>query len=274
LAQESRWRKSDLALSLISLPSSRFLVNSRRASLDSDGMSPASPPSERLRTHEIVPKQDEAFDIGTGGRAMKLASSRELYAYWSGLRGSRSAPERAEIDPVAIRGLLADTFILEIDRSAGYPFRVAGARTSALFLSELRGRAFLDIWEKACRDEVDEMLTIVTDEASPIVAGALAKPARFQAVELELLILPLRHRGATHSRAIGLFAPAAAPNWLGLAPAAPMALQSMRVLRRGDDRAGLAAARENEPASSQLEGLARLVRRGHFQFFSIADRRS
>jgi hypothetical protein len=203
---------------------------------------------------------------------MKLASSQELYAYWNRLRGSRSAPERAEIDPVAIRGLLADTFILEIDRRAGYPFRVAGARTSALFLSELRGRPFFDMWDDASRSEVDEMLTIVTDEASPTVAGVLAKPTRFQAVELELLILPLRHRGATHSRVIGLCAPAAAPNWLGLAPVAPMALQSMRVLRRDDDRAGLAAAREREPA--QLEGLARLMRRGHFQFFSVADRSS
>jgi hypothetical protein len=203
---------------------------------------------------------------------MKLASSQELYAYWNRLRGSRSAPERAEIDPVAIRGLLADTFILEIDRRAGYPFRVAGARTSALFLSELRGRPFFDMWDDASRSEVDEMLTIVTDEASPTVAGVLAKPTRFQAVELELLILPLRHRGATHSRVIGLCAPAAAPNWLGLAPVAPMALQSMRVLRRDDDRAGLAASREREPA--QLEGLARLMRRGHFQFFSVADRSS
>jgi hypothetical protein len=237
-------------------------------------MSPASLLSERLRTQEIVPKQDKAFDSGTQGRAMKLASSRELYAYWNALRGSRSAPERAEIDPVAIRGVLADTFILEIDRRAGYPFRIAGARTSALFLSELRGRPFFDMWDEASRGEVDEMLTIVTDEASPIVAGALAKPARFQAVELELLILPLRHRGATHSRVIGLCAPAAAPNWLGLAPAAPLALQSMRVQRRSDERAGLAAARENEPAPAQLEGLARLMRRGHFQFFSIADRRS
>jgi len=200
---------------------------------------------------------------------MKLASSRELHAYWSRLRGARSAPERAEIDPIAIHGLLADTFILEVDRSAGYPFRIAGARTSALFLTELRGRPFLDIWDGASRDEIDQMLTIVTDEASPTVAGALAKASHFQALELEILILPLRHRGATHSRVVGLCAPVAAPNWLGLAPVAPMTLQSMRVLR-ADDRPE-PAARDKTAAPSQLEGLARLMRRGHFQFFSATD---
>jgi hypothetical protein len=205
---------------------------------------------------------------------MKLASSRELFAYWTRLRGARSAPERAEIDPVAICGLLADTFILEIDRRAGYPFRVAGARTSALFLSELRGRPFLDIWGQASRGEIDQMLAIVTDEASPTVAGVIAKPTHFQALELELLILPLRHRGATHSRVLGLCTPAAAPNWLGLAPVAPMALQSMRVLRRGDDSANPAAQSDTNAPPSQLEGLARLMRRGHFQFFSALDPQS
>ena len=230
---------------------------------------PAAP-----RTQKIVPKQDEAFDIGTGGWVMRLASSRELYAYWDRLRGARSAPERAEVDPVAIHTLLVDTFILEIDRRKGYPFRVAGARTSALFLNELRGRPFLNIWDETSRGEIDLVLRIVTDEASPIVAGVLAKAGPFQSLDLELLILPLRHRGATHSRVIGLCAPAAAPNWLGLMPVAPMALQSTRVLRRGEEQAQPAITHEKAAATSRLEGLARRVRRGEFQFFSTADLQS
>ena len=31
------------------------------------------------------------------------------------MRGARSAPERSEIDPAAIRGVLGDTFILEVN---------------------------------------------------------------------------------------------------------------------------------------------------------------
>ena len=34
---------------------------------------------------------------------MKHAASRELYAYWEEQRGRRAAPERAEIEPGAIR---------------------------------------------------------------------------------------------------------------------------------------------------------------------------
>ena len=69
---------------------------------------------------------------------MKHAASRELYAYWEGKRGSRPAPERAEIDPGAIRGALGDTFILALDRGAGHPLRLAGTRVCALFGREIK----------------------------------------------------------------------------------------------------------------------------------------
>jgi hypothetical protein len=205
---------------------------------------------------------------------MKLTSSQELYAYWTALRGARRAPERSEIDPIAIRGVLADTFILQVDRGAGYPFRIAGARISALFQRELRGRPFTDIWQGATHAEIADLLALVSDDASPVVAGASARAAGFQALELEVLLLPLRHRGATHSRILGLCSPAAAPSWLGLAPLLPMTLHSTRVLRRDDDRADLAAARGGAESPTRLEAMARLMRRGHLQMFSMTDRQS
>jgi hypothetical protein len=222
---------------------------------------------------KIVSKQDDASEVGITGLAMKLASSRELFDYWTRLRGARSAPERSEIDPVAIRGVLADTFILEVNRFAGYPFRVAGGRTSSLFQRELRGRPFLDIWQASSRDEIAEMLAFVSDDASPAIGGALAKASGFQALELEILLLPLRHHGATHARILGLCSPASSPNWLGLAPIAPMALQSMRVLHstRGQ---GLSVQASNAPSQPQLEAMARLIRQGQLQSFSNADKRS
>ncbi|MBV8472325.1 MAG: PAS domain-containing protein, partial [Hyphomicrobiales bacterium] len=38
---------------------------------------------------------------------MKLAATRELFAYWTSLRAARSAPERNDVDPGALRGILA-----------------------------------------------------------------------------------------------------------------------------------------------------------------------
>ena len=77
---------------------------------------------------------------------MKHPASRELFAYWEERRGKRSAPERADIEPGAIRQVLSDAFILALDGGAGHPFRLAGTRVCALFGRELKGEPFIGLW--------------------------------------------------------------------------------------------------------------------------------
>ena len=134
---------------------------------------------------------------------MKLAVTMELYAYWNRLRGARSAPERNDVDPGAIRGVLADTFVLDFDARRGFPFRIAGSRANALFLKELRGLSFLDLWRDADREELDSILHCVADEAQAFLIGAEAGPPGLDAVDVEIILLPLRHHGLTHSRVLG-----------------------------------------------------------------------
>ena len=94
---------------------------------------------------------------------MKLAVTIELYAYWNRLRGARSAPERNDVDPSAIRGVLADTFVLDFDKKRGFPFRIAGSRANAIFLKELRGLSFLELWRGADRAELDSVLHCIAE---------------------------------------------------------------------------------------------------------------
>jgi hypothetical protein len=105
---------------------------------------------------------------------MKHAASRsELYAYWQEKRGSRPAPERTEIEPGAIRGVLADAFILSLDRSARHPIRLAGTRMCALFGHEIKGESFLDLWAPTNRATMEGLLSILSDECTGTVAGAI-----------------------------------------------------------------------------------------------------
>src|SRR5579863_4849130 len=130
----------------------------------------------------------------------------ELHAYWNRLRGARSAPERNDVDPSAIRGILADTFVLDFDERRGFPFRIAGSRANAIFLKELRGLAFLEVWGSPDRKEINSILQCVADEAQPFLIGAEARPAGLGPVDIEAILLPLRHHGLTHSRVLGAFA--------------------------------------------------------------------
>lgn len=159
---------------------------------------------------------------------MKHAASRELYAYWQELRGRRPAPDRAEIEPAAIRQILSEAFILALDHSAKHPFRLAGTRICALFGRELKGESFVALWDEASQRTIVDLLAVLTDEWVGTVAGVTAHNARGESVELELLLLPLSVRRPSLARAIGVLAPFNTPQWIGESPIGPLQLGSRR----------------------------------------------
>jgi len=103
---------------------------------------------------------------------MRHRAARELFDYWNALRGSRPAPERAEIDLAAIRGLIADMFMLEVDAADLFPFVLSGTRVNALACTEQHGRSFLDLWARQEQRNVAALLLAVIDSACPLIAVA------------------------------------------------------------------------------------------------------
>ena len=172
---------------------------------------------------------------------MKHQATADLFHYWDALRGERSAPERNDIDPGAIRAVLADTFMLEFDAANRFPFRLAGTRVNGLFDADQKGRSFLDLWAAAERRNLVGVLLTVANGPCPVVAGATAAPAGLEPCPFEVLLLPMRHHGKTHSRILGLIKPALQPAWLGLMPPGPLHLHSLRVMD-GEERPAPSAA--------------------------------
>jgi len=159
---------------------------------------------------------------------MKSPSTRELFAYWNERRGDRLAPERGDIEPGAIRRVLGDSFILSFDRKIDHPFRLAGTRVCAIFGRELKGEPFVHLWEAADRAHIRDLLAIVADEATGLVAGAMAKVADGKSAELELLLLPLLHQ--EQLRLLGALSPIEVPFWLGRDPVVSLTLGALRHL--------------------------------------------
>ena len=169
---------------------------------------------------------------------MKHQATRELFAYWNGLRGERTAPQRSEIDPAAIRNVLADTFMLDVDVARRFPVRLAGTRVNGLFDADQKGQSFLSLWRAEERRNVAAVLLTVADGACPVVAGAVAAPRGQDECALELLFLPLRHYGKTHSRILGMVKTATTPDWIGLLPVGPLTLRSLRIVETDELEAG------------------------------------
>jgi len=170
---------------------------------------------------------------------MKHASSRELFAHWCDRRGARMAPERADIDPGAIRKALGDAFLLGRDADADPAFRLAGTRLCALFGRELKGETFIGLWEQQDRAAVRALLALVAEEMVGVVAGAGGRTREGLRADLELLLLPLRHRGRGQLRMIGALAPFEPPFWIGSARVEGMQLRAWRHLGPATETNGL-----------------------------------
>jgi hypothetical protein len=117
------------------------------------------------------------------------------------------------------------------------------------------------------------MLHAVVDDVCPVVAGAAAAPPKREDLELELLLLPLRHQGKTHSRILGLISPAKIPSWLGLLPVERLSLRSLRTLverPRANSACGEPALQEAE--AFQLDLLESeappFAQRGHLRIYT------
>lgn len=99
---------------------------------------------------------------------------KRLYQYWASLCGTRSAPSRAQIDPVDIpRDILPDLLLTEVLRpetGRRYRFRVVGSRVAELagrdpsrqFLDEVLPVAF------GYRDYIIALYDAVDDTGQPI----------------------------------------------------------------------------------------------------------
>jgi hypothetical protein len=138
---------------------------------------------------------------------MKHPSSRQFFAYWDEKRGLSRAPDRSEIEPGAVRDLLGDIFVLSYDPPAGYPFRVAGTRVSALLGGDQKDKSFSALFVPDGRREIEDILGIVAEELLAAVAGITATTEDGSTAHLELLLLPFNTRAHTPLSLTGLLAP-------------------------------------------------------------------
>ena len=181
---------------------------------------------------------------------MKHPTNRALFEHWNDRRGERLAPERAEIDPSAIRSILGDTFVLEIGRD-GAIFRLAGTRLCALFARELKGDNFLKLWQRSGQDAVRELIAVVTEEKVGVVASVTGSTSddMLLPVGLEMMLLPFAFDTPSEARMIGALAPMSIPYWLGAKAIGPLSLGMFR---------HLSAALEASPAPRFRSAAGRL----------------
>ena len=161
---------------------------------------------------------------------MKHPTNRELFDYWNERRGARLAPERADIEPGAIRHVLGDIFVLETNGVENHLFRIAGTRLCALFGRELKTESFIKLWERSGQTAIRELIAVVMEEKVGIIASATGATSddTLAPVTLELLLLPLAYQSRGEARMMGALLPMTTPYWLGAKAIGPLTLGMFR----------------------------------------------
>ncbi|HHG90379.1 MAG TPA: PAS domain-containing protein [Devosia sp.] len=161
---------------------------------------------------------------------MQLESTRILFSYWNNLRGARSAPERRNVDPTKIRSALSNTFILEADQGRDFSFRLAGSHLCSAYCRELKGRAFMGLWQLRDRDAVSTLIKAVTEDHAAALITFEGTSSSNKKVSFETVLLPLRHNGASNNRILGGLSAKDEPYWFGTQPILEQRITGLRLI--------------------------------------------
>lgn len=134
------------------------------------------------------------------------SNTTKLIAYWRDLRGEAFVPVRADVDPVAIREVLGQTFMLGRVAHAEFRFRLAGGLICNAHHRNLRGSDFCDLWNDDDRLQIKLCLEQMMRNGEPVVLGASADAGPF-ASSVEVFLAPLMNREGIIDRVFGGFQP-------------------------------------------------------------------
>lgn len=198
---------------------------------------------------------------------MQKSSTRALFDYWNALRGSRSAPERRDIDPTRIRSALAYTFILELNAENEFDFRLAGSHLCSAYSRELKGRSFTKLWHQRDRDAIDTLMRAVTEDNAVALVTFQGSTSVQTHLSMETVLLPLRHNGNTNSRILGAMTALDEPYWFGVQPLMEQRITGLRLIWPDDVSMG-DVSRELKSSNPPFDASQHGIRPAEAQFAS------
>jgi hypothetical protein len=135
---------------------------------------------------------------------MKHKNSHLLVGYWGRLLKGREVPDQTDVDPRALKRMLAYTFILDMATIARPTYRLAGTGLCERFGMELKGTNFLAHWETQSGVALASLLKQALRMKKPVCLSSIAATAANGMVELETTLVPVSFNGTEATRFLGL----------------------------------------------------------------------
>ncbi|HVM83967.1 MAG TPA: PAS domain-containing protein [Candidatus Binatia bacterium] len=145
---------------------------------------------------------------------------RQLYDYWTRIRGERIMPKRQDVDPVEIWPLLPYIHLSEWHHQPdGVFFRIAGTELVATAGHEFRGRWLSDILPK--EPDLEQIMSLyyrVVATRVPIFGRTDSSEKRLGVEFFEWVLCPLSEDGKNVTHFIGLEDYVSTRRYLGAIP--------------------------------------------------------
>lgn len=135
---------------------------------------------------------------------MKHRNSHLLVGYWDRLRKGRDVPDQTDIDPRAIKRILANVFILESSDTGRPLYRLAGTAHCEQYGGELKGMSFLARWESESRSALATVLRQALRVRQPVCISSIGATENCGMVELETVLAPVTFGDGAPTRFIGM----------------------------------------------------------------------
>jgi hypothetical protein len=137
---------------------------------------------------------------------MRHKTTQAVLEYFNLARKREAAPLRADIDPQALKTVLPDVFILEMDHAGAFRFRLAGTRVCAILGQEARGNDFLSYFAAMQRHQMKLAAESVLANRTPLLIDINGHAEDEEPLAYEMLLLPLRSTEAVCDRLFGSLA--------------------------------------------------------------------
>ncbi|HEY4114669.1 MAG TPA: PAS domain-containing protein [Rhizomicrobium sp.] len=135
---------------------------------------------------------------------MKHRNSHLLVGYWDRLRKGREVPDQTDIDPRAIKRILAHVFILESSDPGRPLYRLAGTSHCEQYGGELKGMSFLARWESESRSSLATVLRQALRVRQPVCISSIGATETCGMVELETVLAPVTFGDGAPTRFVGM----------------------------------------------------------------------
>ncbi|MGH6934127.1 MAG: PAS domain-containing protein [Dongiaceae bacterium] len=140
---------------------------------------------------------------GTDGNGLWSETLRAVADYWRGKKRDRAMPSRADIDPVELRLLLPNIYLLDVLGPSRYRYRLIGTMIAERLKADATGRDVDDKLFGENAPAIVQMYDHVANHGSPVLNNARLFWTEVNWLNYTSVILPLSNDGVNVNMMLG-----------------------------------------------------------------------